>query len=78
MMLFLIILKASDIQVVLLTRIRNETLGERLWITTGFRMIITTRRAVNIGKKVPQTQKESERIIEACHSETGGIYSNYN
>ena len=29
-------------------------------------------------KKVPQTQKERERIIEACHSETGGIHSNYN
>ena len=29
-------------------------------------------------KKVPQTQKEWERIIEACHSETGDIHSNYN
>ena len=28
-------------------------------------------------KKVPQTQKERERIIEACHSETEGIHSNY-
>ena len=28
-------------------------------------------------KKVHQTQKERERIIEACHSEIGGIHSNY-
>ena len=29
-------------------------------------------------KNVPQIQKEREQIIKACHSETGGIHSNYN
>ena len=53
-----------------------ETLLDNYWIQED--ELCYHKKGSEDWKKVPQTQKERERIIEACHSETGGIHSNHN